>query len=107
MTVPLALLGPRTGTNNPVSSGAHFGVSGRLIGSLLTLAFALAFAAIACGPGATRWWRRPRLLGTPDGDGALAVGYLVIAAGSWPSPSTATAPSSPCRRIVVPLVGLA
>ncbi len=30
---PLSLLGPRTGTNNTVSSGAHFGVSGRMIGS--------------------------------------------------------------------------
>ena len=28
VTAPLALLGPRTGTNNTVSSGAHFGVTG-------------------------------------------------------------------------------
>ena len=47
LIAPLSLLGPRTGTNNVVSSGAHFGVRGRLIGSFLTLAFALAYAAIA------------------------------------------------------------
>src|SRR3954471_16685298 len=35
ITAPLALLGPRTGTNNTVSSGAHFGVTGRLVGSAL------------------------------------------------------------------------
>src|SRR4051794_9748951 len=37
VAAPLAILGTRTGTNNPVSSGAHFGVRGRLIGSGLTL----------------------------------------------------------------------
>src|SRR4051812_33016133 len=45
ITAPLSLFGIRTGTNNPVSSGAHFGVRGRLVGSALTLAFALAFVA--------------------------------------------------------------
>src|ERR1700742_949580 len=47
ITAPLALLGPRTGTNNTVSSGAHFGINGRMIGSALTLFFALVYAAIA------------------------------------------------------------
>ena len=36
LIAPLALLGPRTGTNNVVASGGHFGVRGRLIGSALT-----------------------------------------------------------------------
>jgi purine-cytosine permease-like protein len=35
LLAPTGLLGPRTGTNNPVSSGAFFGVAGRLIGSVL------------------------------------------------------------------------
>ena len=30
--IPIALMGPRTGTNGPVSSGAIFGVVGRIIG---------------------------------------------------------------------------
>jgi purine-cytosine permease-like protein len=31
---PMALFGPITGTNNAVSSSAHFGVVGRILGSL-------------------------------------------------------------------------
>ncbi len=78
--VPLALLGPRTGTNNTVSSGAHFGVNGRMIGSLLTLLFALAYAAIAVWTsGDALVAAAHRLLGTPTGDGTLAVGYGLIA----------------------------
>lgn len=46
VTAPLALLGPRTGTNNTVSSGAHFGIRGRLIGSTLTLLFAVGYGVI-------------------------------------------------------------
>lgn len=39
---PMALLAPRTGTNNPVSSGAFFGVVGRIGGSAVGLLSALA-----------------------------------------------------------------
>lgn len=45
------LLGPRSGTNNPVASGAYFGVAGRLIGSLLEATASLAFAAISIWTG--------------------------------------------------------
>ena len=31
---PMGLFGPLNGTNNAVSSGAHFGVHGRIVGSL-------------------------------------------------------------------------
>jgi purine-cytosine permease-like protein len=31
--MPMGLFGPKTGTNNAVSSGAHFGVRGRVVGS--------------------------------------------------------------------------
>ena len=34
---PMAIFGPLTGTNNAVSSSAHFGVVGRIIGSFLSL----------------------------------------------------------------------
>lgn len=81
MIAPMALLGPRTGTNNTVSSGAHFGVTGRLIGSGLTLLFALAYAAIAVWTsGDALVAALHRLAGTPEGNGALAVGYALIAA---------------------------
>jgi purine-cytosine permease-like protein len=81
VVVPLALIGPRTGTNMTVSSGAHFGILGRFIGSGLALVFALVFAAI------TVWTSGDaivaaghRLLGTPENGVALAVAYAVVSA---------------------------
>jgi purine-cytosine permease-like protein len=81
VVMPLALVGPRTGTNMTVSSGAHFGILGRFIGSGLALVFALVFAAI------TVWTSGDaivaaghRLLGTPENGVALAVAYSVVSA---------------------------
>lgn len=51
LLAPMGLMGPRTGTNNPVSSGAFFGVAGRLIGSLLEATASLAFAALSIWTG--------------------------------------------------------
>ncbi|GAA1789292.1 purine-cytosine permease family protein [Leucobacter iarius] len=44
---PMVLFGPKNGTNNAVSSSAHFGAHGRLIGSLLALLGAFTFLALA------------------------------------------------------------
>ena len=38
---PMGLFGPKTGTNNAVSSSAHFGVRGRILGSFLSLLLSL------------------------------------------------------------------
>src|SRR4029078_224102 len=38
-------------TNNPVTSGAHFGILGRLIGTVLEASFSLAFAALSIWTG--------------------------------------------------------
>ncbi|MEA2267555.1 MAG: hypothetical protein QOC64_165 [Solirubrobacteraceae bacterium] len=51
LLAPMGLMGPRTGTNNPVSSGAHFGVVGRLIGTLLEATASVAFAALSIWTG--------------------------------------------------------
>ncbi len=51
LLAPMGLFGPRTGTNNPVSSGAHFGVVGRLIGTFLEASASLAFAALSIWTG--------------------------------------------------------
>jgi purine-cytosine permease-like protein len=45
--MPMGIFGPRTGTNNAVSSGAHLGVSGRIAGSFLSLLTAIAFYSIS------------------------------------------------------------
>jgi purine-cytosine permease-like protein len=44
---PMAIFGPLTGTNNAVSSSAHFGVVGRIVGSSLSLLTAVAFFSIS------------------------------------------------------------
>ncbi len=47
LLAPMILFGPRTGTNNPVASGAHFGVVGRIVGSALGVYACIAFAALS------------------------------------------------------------
>ncbi|MCS7007011.1 MAG: cytosine permease [Thermoleophilia bacterium] len=80
MAAPLALFGPRTGTNGVVSSGAHFGVRGRLVGTLLQIAFSLLYAAISIWTGGDALVASAtRLVGTPDGDVTRALGYAVMA----------------------------
>jgi purine-cytosine permease-like protein len=44
---PMAIFGPISGTNNAVSSSAHFGVVGRIVGSFLSLLTAIAFFSIS------------------------------------------------------------
>jgi purine-cytosine permease-like protein len=76
---PMGLFGPRTGTNNPVSSGAHFGVGGRLLGTILGLFSAFGFIAITIwtgGDALTAGFHK--LFGTPYSDGIRAIGYAVI-----------------------------
>jgi purine-cytosine permease-like protein len=51
LLAPMGLFGPRTGTNNPVSSGAIFGVVGRLIGTFLEATASVAFAALSIWTG--------------------------------------------------------
>jgi purine-cytosine permease-like protein len=107
ITAPLALLGPRTGTNNTVSSGAHFGVTGRLVGSALTLCFALAYAAIAVWTsGDALVASAHRLLGTPISDSALAIGYALIAAEIALVALYGHATVVALQKIVVPIVGV-
>jgi purine-cytosine permease-like protein len=81
LVTPMGLLGPRTGSNNSVSSGAHFGVLGRLVGSVIGLLIAACYAALAIWAGGQAIVApAARLLGTPDGDVAYALGYAAVAA---------------------------
>ncbi|MCT2594716.1 cytosine permease [Streptomyces sp. N2-109] len=81
LLAPLARLGARTGTNDPVSSGAHFGVRGRVIGNLITVVTALGFFSIAVWTGGTAVMvAGHRILATPTGPTALTVAMLITAA---------------------------
>jgi len=78
---PLIVIAARTATNNSTSSGAHFGVRGRLIGSGLGLCLMLVSCAVAIwSGGGVLVAAASRLVHTPAGPGALAVTYAVLAA---------------------------
>jgi purine-cytosine permease-like protein len=78
---PFGLFGPRTGTNSAVSSGAHFGVVGRLIGTCLSLFIALGFFGLVIWTGGDSLvLGLNKLFGTDAGDGVRALGYAVMGA---------------------------
>ena len=77
---PMALFGPTNGTNNAVSSGAHFGVVGRVIGSFLSLLTAVTFFAISIfTSGDILVGALDRLLGTGQSKALLTVAYALFA----------------------------
>ncbi len=104
--LPTAIIGPRTGTNMTVSSGAFFGIRGRFIGSGLALAIALGFAAV------TVWTSGDaivaaghRLLGTPENDVVHAVAYAAVAALMVTVALYGHATIVAIQKVVVPVVG--
>jgi purine-cytosine permease-like protein len=73
-----SLTGPLTGTNQSVTSGAFFGVQGRLIGSGISLLIDVGFLAIiAWTTGQAFVDGFHRLFNTPTGNGALAIGMAI------------------------------
>jgi purine-cytosine permease-like protein len=79
--MPMGLFGPRTGTNNAVSSGAHFGVRGRVLGSFLSLLTAIAFYSISVWvSGDAIMGAATRLFGIADSDLVRGLIYAVLGA---------------------------
>ncbi|MEV6912869.1 cytosine permease [Amycolatopsis sp. NPDC051071] len=77
---PMSLFGPLTRTNNAVSSGAHFGVVGRCVGSFLSLLTAITFFAISVWvSGDAVAGAAQRLFGFDGGEVLRGVAYGVIA----------------------------
>lgn len=104
---PMALLAPRTGTNNPVSSGAFFGVVGRIGGSAVGLLSALGFAALAIWTGGDALVAGAhKLIGTPMGNVPLAIGYGVIAVIVTIIAVLGHASLLATQKLMVPLIGL-
>lgn len=76
---PLALLSTRTGTNSAVSSGAHFGVVGRIVGSVVGLLTAVGFYAITVWTGGQALVAGlNRLFSLPYNNWTLGVAYALI-----------------------------
>lgn len=80
-TAPLALVSLRTGTNLSTSSGAQFGVRGRLVGSVVGLLLSLGYTALTLWIGGdVMVGALSRLTGLPDTGLSRAVMYGVLAA---------------------------
>ena len=78
--MPMALFGPLNGTNNAVSSGAHFGVLGRIVGSFLALLVAITFFAISIfTSGDILVGALDELFGTGRPDWLVAFAYALFA----------------------------
>ncbi|WP_225076639.1 cytosine permease [Streptomyces sp. CoT10] len=78
---PMAVFGPVNGTNNAVSSSAHLGVHGRVVGSFLSLLTATAFFSISVwSSGDALVGGAHRLFGLPRGTASYAVAYALFAA---------------------------
>ena len=77
---PMGLFGPINGTNNAVSSGAHFGVHGRIVGSFLSLLTAIAFFSLSVwSSGDALVGGAKRLFGLPETDLTLGLAYGLFA----------------------------
>lgn len=77
---PLSLFGPLNGTNNAVSSSAHLGVHGRIVGSFLSLLTAIAFFSISVwSSGDALVGGAHRLVGLPQNEFMYAVAYAIFA----------------------------
>jgi len=79
---PMAIFGPINGTNNAVSSSAHFGVVGRMVGSFLSLLTAVSFFSISVwssGDAVMGALQRLMGIGAPDAGFALAYAFFAIA----------------------------
>ncbi|MER7706568.1 cytosine permease [Kitasatospora sp. NPDC097605] len=80
LTAPLSLVSLRTATNLSTSSGAQFGVRGRLIGSIVGLLLGLGYAALTVWIGGdVMAGVLHRLFGLPTSGPVYAVVYAVLA----------------------------
>ena len=76
----LALLGFRSATNNSVTSGAYFGVRGRLVASVIGLLLCLGYIALTVWTGGEAVViTLDRITGAEVTDAWLALGYALIA----------------------------
>jgi purine-cytosine permease-like protein len=80
LLVPLILIGSKTATNNATSSGATFGVRGRIIGSGIGLLTSLVSVALTVWTsGSAGAAAAGRLFGWPDTPLVEGIGYALVA----------------------------
>ncbi len=104
--LPTAIIGPRTGTNMTVSSGAFFGIRGRFIGSGLALAIALGFAAVTVWTsGDALVAASHRMFGSPETAIVRGLAYAAVAALMVTVALYGHATIVAIQKVVVPVVG--
>jgi purine-cytosine permease-like protein len=83
LTAPLALVSLRTGTNLSTSSGAQFGVRGRLVGSVVGLLLSLGYTALTIWIGGdVMVGVLHRLTGLPASGLSYGIVYALLAAAT-------------------------
>lgn len=81
LLAPMSLFGARNGTSDPVSSGAHFGIHGRIIGSFLALLTSIAFFSLAVwSSGDALVGGAHEMIGIPVNAMSLSAAYLLFSA---------------------------
>jgi purine-cytosine permease-like protein len=105
--VPVSLLGPLTGTNGPVSSGAYFGVVGRIIGSTIALLVNLGFYALSVWTGGAMVVQGlNKLAGLPADNVVLGISYAAVAVVSSIVAIYGHASMILVERIMIPIMGI-
>jgi purine-cytosine permease-like protein len=104
---PFALIGTRTGTNSAVSSGAFFGVVGRLIGSVQNLFIGIGFFALAVWTGGQAAVAgMHRLWNIPQGNGALVLAFVGVSIVCVLAATYGHANIVGVQRLVLPSMGI-
>lgn len=81
LVAPLGLVSARSATNLSTSSGAFFGVRGRLVGSAIGMLLSIGYAALTVWTGAAAVvGPLHRMVGLPEGAAAYVVTYVVLSA---------------------------
>lgn len=107
LMMPVAIIGPRTGTNMTVASSAFFGIRGRYIGSVLAFVMAIVFGAIAVWTsGDALVSASHRLLGTPDSNWVRALAYAVVSVGMIAAAIYGHATIVALQKLIIPIVGV-
>ncbi|MCV7228208.1 purine-cytosine permease family protein [Mycolicibacterium komossense] len=106
LLAPTGLMGPRSGTNNPVASGAFFGVAGRLIGSILEASASVAFAALSIWTGGDALaGALTRFFGLTDTDTVRLIAYAVLAVVVTIVSVLGHSSMVFCQRVMIPTAG--
>lgn len=104
---PMGLFGQRAGTNGAVASGAHFGVRGRLLGSLLGLFSALGFTALTVWTsGDAVVAAAHALFGLPVNGLTRGIAYAIVSAVLIAVAALGHANMMAMQRLMIPTIGI-